>query len=160
MLNSKREQLDRVDDDINNRVRDEPVKMDKPSSLTSSDCGIARENTMMIEEMKTTCDKLVQLQVQHDKLQIRLQEIEKNCLENISGKPNSDRSKMKEAGRQTLSNRVIVKHKKNGQWIRKMKDVKSGNELCEFEKENVLEKFCQLQNVGARQKRKLRKLEN
>jgi hypothetical protein len=66
---------------------------------------------------------------------------------------------MKEVGRQTLSNRVNVKHKKSRQWIPKMKDMKSGNELCEFEKKNVLEKFRQLQDVYARQKRKLGKLE-
>jgi hypothetical protein len=93
ILNTKREQIDRIDDDVNSRVRNESVKRNKPSSITSSDCGIERENTKMIEEMKTTRDKLVQIQVQHDELQIRLQEIEKNCLENISGKPNSDSSK-------------------------------------------------------------------
>jgi hypothetical protein len=49
--------------------------------MTSSDYGTARDNAKMIGDMKTTRDKLVQQQVQHDKLQIRLQEIEKNCLE-------------------------------------------------------------------------------
>jgi hypothetical protein len=113
----------------------------------------------MIEEMKTTRDKLVQIQVQHDELQIRIQEIENNCLENISGKPKSDSSKMKGDGRQPFSSRVNVNHKKNKHIIRKMKDVKKGNELCEFEKKNVLQKFRQLQVVDARQKRKLGKSE-